>query len=88
MKILYHKVFIKNYQIRISKNPNLTSRFLKRVEAFVSNPKDPILKSHPLTGAKSGLYSFSITGDIRVVYEVIKENIVLFHDIGTHNQVY
>jgi len=54
---------------------------------FTNNSKDPILRDHALGGKMKGFRSFSITGDIRVVY-YISENIAYFVDIGSHNQVY
>ena len=42
---------------------------------------------HKLIGSLEGFRSFSITGDIRVVYRKDGAEIELY-DIGTHNQVY
>ncbi len=58
-----------------------------RLKIFQSNPQNPILRDHALTGTKIGKRAFSITGDYRVVYGKNSEAIV-FYDIGTHNQVY
>lgn len=54
---------------------------------FLDNPKNSSLKDHALIGKKAGYRSFSITGNIRVVYKIVEDGIVLY-DIGTHNQVY
>jgi len=54
---------------------------------FLEKPDNPILKDHKLVGKMAGFRSFSITGDLRVVYR-IKGNSLQLYDIGTHNQVY
>lgn len=88
MKVRFHSKFLKNYKRRISKNKKLVNQVRDRINRFKDNPKDPILKTHNLTGAKKGLSAFSVTGDIRILYQEIAEEEVIFIDIGTHNQVY
>lgn len=87
MRIKYSKIFLKNFKIRISSKQSLHKKFDQRIILFAKNPNNPFLKDHALKGSKRGLRSFSITGDIRVIYE-IEENFIHFLDIGTHNQVY
>ncbi|MDP3941328.1 MAG: type II toxin-antitoxin system mRNA interferase toxin, RelE/StbE family [bacterium] len=87
MRLNYTQNFRKNYKKRISNNPNLTQRFKKRLELFLSSPSHPLLRSHKLAGAKKDLRSFSVAGDIRVIYYQEGETIYLV-DIGSHNQVY
>ena len=87
MKIKYHKEFLKNYKKRIKPQPKLSSQFIKQLNKFINNPKDPSLKDHKLIGKKKSFRAFSITGDIRVVYTINDDEIWLY-DIGSHNQVY
>ncbi|MFH0936801.1 MAG: type II toxin-antitoxin system mRNA interferase toxin, RelE/StbE family [Candidatus Daviesbacteria bacterium] len=87
MQIKYHKDFAKNYKKRIAKHPKLVNHFQKQLEKFIQDPNNPTLKSHKLVGEKSEFRAFSITGDIRVVYKIVDEEIWLY-DIGSHNQVY
>ena len=87
MKIKYKKAFLKNYQKRIKSNKNLVKKFNERLLTFADNPSDSQLRNHRLTGGMNDYFSFSITGDIRVVYRII-DNIVYFYDVGSHNQVY
>jgi len=87
MKIHYHKDFIKSYRKRILHNVSLDKRFKERLKLFIENSPSPILKDHLLKGRKLGYRAFSITGDIRVVYEEVDDGVLLL-DIGTHNQVY
>jgi len=47
-----------------------------------------VLNDHPLHSKLQGCRAFSITKDIRVIYQIIDDNLVRFLNIGTHNQVY
>jgi len=87
MKIEYHRQFKKNYRKRIACSNSLERRFKERFSLFLKDPSNPILADHTLRGVRGNLRAFSITGDIRLVYSVQDETVVLF-DIGTHNQVY
>ncbi len=87
MKIVFSKLFDKHYKKRVKRNKILESRFIERFKLFVENPHNPVLGLHKLKGEKNPFYSFSITGDIRTIIS-IEDDTVIFHDIGTHNQVY
>lgn len=87
MRIKYHREFAKNYKKRIAQTPKLVNQFQKQLEKFIHDPNNQILKDHKLVGAKSEFRAFAITGDIRVVYKIVDEEIWLY-DIGSHNQVY
>ncbi len=87
MRLEYTKNFHKSYSKRIGRNKNLDKRFYERLQLFIQNPQNLILKDHKLTGAKKQFRAFSVTGDIRVIYYIEKETIYLI-DIGSHNQVY
>ena len=59
-----------------------------KITLFSKNPKDTRLRNHRLTGKMSGQFAFSITEDIRIVYEIIGKNTIRFLAIGTHEKVY
>lgn len=87
-KVIYRTIhFNKHYIQRIESTPALKKRYIERVNLFLKNPKNPILRSHALIGNKKGQKSFSITGDYRIIFEEFKDY-YLFLDIGTHSQVY
>lgn len=88
MKILVHKTFDKHFRKRILPYPKIVTQYEERVELFVENPQYQLLKNHALSGTHIGHRAFSITGDIRLIYERIDEDTVRFLDIGSHNQVY
>lgn len=87
MKIQYHREFLKNYKKRVAPYPKLELQFKKQLDKLISNPYDPSLRDHKLIGKRKNFHSFSVTGDIRVVYIIDDKNIRLY-DIGSHNQVY
>ncbi len=88
MIIEFHPSYKKSFKKRIANNPILTSQVTERVKLFQQNPNNPILHNHRLTGVKKDLSSFSVTGDIRIVYLLVSKDKAIFLDIGSHNQVY
>ncbi len=87
MRVKYHRNFIRNYKKRFSSDKKVQSKYAERVKLFIKNTENPVLGDHKLKDKMLNLRSFSITGDIRVIYIII-EDIACFLDIGTHNQVY
>lgn len=88
MRIFLHSKFKKHYQQRIIPFPKLDIKYRQRVSIFIQNPLHPILKDHQLIGSRYHHRAFWITGDIRVIYQKTETDVVVFLDIGTHNQVY
>jgi len=86
-RIILHPKFTRSYRKRIARDKQLCLRTRQRIDLFKSNPFHPILCCHLLQGEKFGFHSFSITGDVRIIY-TIEDNVATFIDIGTHNQVY
>jgi len=80
--------FRKAFKRKIRTNSSLEKRFWERVEIFQTDPHDPKLKTHKLSGSLKDLWSFSIDYDTRVVFSFISPHQVLFIDIGTHEEVY
>ena len=87
MRIVWHNNFEKHYKKRILPYKNINLKFQERVRLFGIDPQNPILQNHQLTGKWKEYRAFWIGGDMRVTYK-IKENYILFYDIGRHNQVY
>ncbi len=84
----FNNDFIKSYGKRVKHNSKLKQAVIKRICLFKENRSNPILKDHQLIGNRRGFRSFSITGDIRIIYYLKSENLAIFVDIGSHNQVY
>lgn len=82
MEILYTPTFEKAYR----KSEMITKEFAKKQEQiFRINPFDKRLKTHKLQGRLKDFWSFSITHTIRIVFEFIDSDVVVFHDIGNHD---
>lgn len=86
-RVELHHSFVKSYVKRIAKDEKLSKQYEARVGMFIAGYRGASLKDHALTGDLQGRRSFSITGDIRVIYIELTEKIILL-DIGTHSQVY
>lgn len=85
MKIRLHKNFKKKYKkLRESEK----KKFKERRDLFLKNPYHPILNNHSLQGEYRGYRSIDITGDLRVHYELVADNMALFITIGTHSELY
>ncbi len=81
MKIYYSSKFAKEYK-RLPKTVKIAA---ERKEAiFRKDLFDPQLKTHKLTGKLKEYYSFSIDYQYRIIFELIKKDIVWFHSVGTH----
>jgi addiction module RelE/StbE family toxin len=85
MEITYSKYFQKKYKKLSVKDQK---QFSIKLQKFIENPQNPILKVHNLKGKLKGLSAFSIKGDLRLIYEIKSEKLLNLVDIGTHNQVY
>ena len=85
MKIFLHRTFVKKYaKLRV----NQKRKFKERRDIFLRDPYDPILNNHALAGKYTGSRSINITGDLRLVFDVIDKDSVLFIDIDTHSNLY
>lgn len=86
MKVIFQKSFRKRYEKFPSKiQENVDEAILR----FRSDPLNPVLKNHSLKGSMLGKRSFSVTGDMRVIFEEHQGYTLVFMlDVGTHNQVY
>ncbi len=87
IKFIVRPAFTRAYKKRIASNLHLRTRVEERIRLFQHNPNNPLLHNHALVGKMKGFRSFSISGDLRIIY-YWEDGIAYFIDIGTHNQVY
>ena len=86
MIVHFHKQFQKRYG-RL--NRPLQTKIDAAIARFRKNPLEVSLRNHALIGKLAGKRAFSVTGDMRIVFEEYQNYIVVyFLDVGTHNQVY
>lgn len=88
MIVDHHRNFDKSFSKRIENNKKLSQQFTNRLKLFIENQDNPVLKDHKLKGLQKEYCSFSIGGDLRVIYRRINNDHIILMDIGSHNQVY
>lgn len=88
MNIDLHPDFKKAYKKRVAHLASLVRKTEERIALFERDHNHPILKDHQLVGKLGRYRAFSVTGNIRIVYQRLSRGDVAFINIGTHNQVY
>jgi addiction module RelE/StbE family toxin len=86
-RIELHPHFKRAYRKRVLPHEKLRKQVETRISLFKQNPSYPTLRDHALKGDKEGVRSFSVSGDMRILYKR-DTNTAYFLDIGTHSQVY
>ncbi|MFA6992553.1 MAG: type II toxin-antitoxin system mRNA interferase toxin, RelE/StbE family [Candidatus Gracilibacteria bacterium] len=82
MKIIYSPQFLKKYR-RLSKEIKDIAK-LKEV-IFKNDCFDTRLRTHKLHGRLNNLWAFSLSSKYRIVFEVMENESVIFHTVGTHD---
>jgi addiction module RelE/StbE family toxin len=86
MIIKLHKDFIKQ---AASLKPAQKKRLEKAMRLFQTQPNDPNLYNHPLTGEWKGYRSIAFGGDWRAHFELTdNETVAWFVACGTHSKLY
>ncbi len=85
MRIIYSKNFKKKFK-KLKEGEK--KKFEERVAVFIKNVSDPILNDHALHGKLSYYRIINITLNVRVLYEYVQKDMVLFIDIDTHSNLY
>jgi len=88
ISVAFSSSFKRAYKRRIGANETLTKRFLSKLEVFQDDPFNKQLRTHKLSGRLTGLWSFSVEYDIRIIFYFKEEDKAVFIDIGTHDDVY
>lgn len=84
-RIDFTKSFTKQFKVL---RKNQKDRFYERLELFQKNPHDKVLRDHALKGKYVGYRSIDIEGDLRALYYVDGDVLVIFAFIGTHSKLY
>ncbi len=80
--ILYSSKFV----VELKKLPkDLFVLAARKEKIFKENPLHPSLRLHALHGKLSELWSISITGNYRIIFERQKNGDILFISIGKHD---
>ncbi len=81
MEIYYSSKFAREYR-RISLTIKKSAE--KAEEIFCKNPDDSRLKTHKLHGKYRKYYAFWVNNEYRIMFQFLKNNSVVFINIGTH----
>ncbi|MFA5127453.1 MAG: type II toxin-antitoxin system RelE/ParE family toxin [Patescibacteria group bacterium] len=81
-RILYSSKFVAELK---KLPPELIALAAKKENIFKSNPLHPSLRLHGLQGKLDGLWSISITGGYRIIFEREPNGDILFISIGKHD---
>jgi addiction module RelE/StbE family toxin len=66
----------------------IQEQFDEKIALFAVDPTLPVLKVHPLKGNFKGYWSMNVNGDVRALYIMDGDSIIIFGLIGTHSQLY
>ena len=81
-RIYYSKCFIKQLK---ALPKAVVQRAIQKEEIFRLNPLHTSLRLHELHGKFRGIWSISISGSYRIIFERMNNGDVLFHSIGRHD---
>jgi toxin HigB-1 len=88
MKAVFAPSFDRSLKKIFRRHPELRSTFWEKVKLFQQSPFHTSLRTHSLGGKLNRLRSFSITHEIRVIFEFTPDGNAVFTDIGEHKEVY
>jgi addiction module RelE/StbE family toxin len=88
--MLYRQIdFTKSFVKQFKKlRETQKQHFYERLEFFKKNPHDRVLRDHALKGKYTGYRSIDIENDLRALYYIENDRIVIFAFIGSHSQLY
>jgi len=79
----------RNFDKHLKRLPRfLRTRFIERKNLFLEDRRHPLLDDHALHEPWAGCRSFSVTGDVRVIYRMAADDLCQLLDIGTHHDLY
>lgn len=82
LKIAYKPTFLKT----LNKLPrDLRDEAREKIELFQKEPDHSFLKTHKLTGKMSGMWSFSVNYEYRIIFQYLAKEEVVLLAIGTHD---
>lgn len=82
-------VFSTGFKKQYKKLPRKTQKRVdERLDLFAHDPHHGLLGNHVLTGEYKEYRSINISGDMRAIYEEIKDDVAYFIGVGTHHDLY
>lgn len=88
INVIWDDGFKKKYKKVIKNNNSLHQEFWSKMQLFIENPHNPILKTHKLSGRLKYCWASTINYNYRIVFKKIDESNIRLIDIGSHSEVY
>lgn len=90
---MYKLRFTESYQKRaekfFKKHRDLITQYEKVLQLLCINPQHPSLRFHKLSGSMEGFSSVSVNLSYRlIIYFIVKDDIIVPVNIGSHDEVY
>ena len=88
-RLSWTAAFTRAFRRFMRRHPNLDNQVADVLKRLQTNPFEPSLRLHSLSGNLSGKQAVSITYAYRIVLcvEIVDKEIILYN-IGTHDEVY
>lgn len=86
-KIDFSNPFKKSFKKVISKKPDAVFVLIQKLFLLSDDINHPSLKLHKLKGELSNYYAISVEYDLRIIFEIEGDKIVLIN-VGPHDEVY
>ena len=87
MKIEYSKNFIKKLNEYQKTQKSRYELILYKISLFRNNINHTSLKIHKLKGEKKDFWSFSVEGNLRIIY-VYYDSVIIFVNMGNYVEIY
>ena len=82
MRIAFTPAFLRQMK---KLTPTLQEEVFEKTELLKDSKNHKSLKVHKLKGPFIGCYGFSVNYKIRIVFEYISKDEIVFHSIGDHS---
>ena len=88
-RLVWTAAFTRSAESFVQRHPEFQERLAAILRELESDPFQPRLRYHPLSGRLKGFQAVSVTYEYRIILriEVTDQEIILL-DIGSHEEVY
>ena len=85
MRVTTTKKFDKQFRKQPQK---IQKEFSKKIALFLIDSNNPMLNTHKLSGKLKDVWSFNVSGDIRVIFDTSFRDVVVLEAIRSHSELY
>jgi addiction module RelE/StbE family toxin len=91
--LIWSNTFIRAFKRTSKRYPNLQQEIENTLRQLAKDPFAPQLETHKLKGKLSGSWACSVSYDLRIIFDFVKneyqpEDDIFLIEIGTHDEVY